>query len=304
MITGESDEPLPGTQPATKRMPAYQDERARRRKRRLKRVIAAEEKPRQHSWQPRKRVYHRTSSRSSRRKCKADDWNANNKSQLVQGWTASAGTKRVKAASEKARTKYQEAEALVASVADVLVNALEVEKVLREQTRTECTKVDSDYESKMTAAELHEVLRNVIDSVEKAWPPGAQSPIGLQEAVSVARATLMQTATRTSNSTHEKPKQDRKTNKVPKRRRIESLRADEGNKDFDDDSDGFTTSEDDATLSKDRSIKANRPSELAMMTGEDFERHFFGKQKPHAYTRHRAKTVDKHLTHRRQQIVA
>ena len=49
--------------------------------------------------------------------------------------------------------------------------------------------------------------RNAIDSVKKAWPPGAQKPIGLQEAVSVARATLMLTATRTSNSTHEKPKQ-------------------------------------------------------------------------------------------------
>ena len=27
----------------------------------------------------------------------------------------------------------------------------------------------------MTAAELHEILRNVLDSVEKAWPPGAQT---------------------------------------------------------------------------------------------------------------------------------
>ena len=95
--------------------------------------------------------------------------------------SASAATKRGTAAWEKARAKYQEAEALVTS-ADVLVSALEAENVLREEGRTECTKEDTDYESKMTAAELHEVLRSVIDSAEKAWPPGGQSPIGLQEA--------------------------------------------------------------------------------------------------------------------------
>ena len=123
--------------------------------------------------------------------------------------SASAATKRAKAAWEKARAKYQEAEAGVAAAADVLVNALEAEKVLREQARTECTKEDSGTENWMTAAELHEVLRNVLDSVEKAWPPGAQTTAGLQDAVSVARATLQ--ATRTGNSTHEKPqlKEDR-----------------------------------------------------------------------------------------------
>ena len=36
----------------------------------------------------------------------------------------------------------------------MLVSALEAEKVLWEQARTECTKEDSDCESKMTAAEL------------------------------------------------------------------------------------------------------------------------------------------------------
>ena len=72
--------------------------------------------------------------------------------------SASAATKRAKAAWEKARAKFQDAEALVASVADVLVNALKAEKVLRKQARTECTKEDSDCESKMAAAELHEVL--------------------------------------------------------------------------------------------------------------------------------------------------
>ena len=170
---------------------------------------------------------------------------------------------------ERPRTKYQEAEAGVAAAADTLVNALEAEKVLREQARTECTEKDSETENRMTAAELHEVLRNVLDSVEKAWPPGAQTTAGLQEAVSVARATVQ--ATRTGNSTHEKPQL--KMHKKQKRRRIESLKTDEGsNRDPDDVSDGFTTS------TVDRSIKLRKPSELTMMTGEDFERHFLGTQ--------------------------
>ena len=98
----------------------------------------------------------------------------------------------------------------------------------------------------------------------------------LQEAVSKARATLLQTATRTCNSTHEEPKQERKTVKVLKRRRIESMKTDEGsNQDFDDDSEGFTSSEDEAVLSKDRSTKESKPSVLATMTAEDFDRHFF-----------------------------
>ena len=46
----------------------------------------------------------------------------------------------------------------------------------------------------------------------------------------------------------------------------------------DDVSDGFTTSEDEAVLTVDRSIKLRIPSELMMMTGEDFERHFLGTQ--------------------------
>ena len=161
----------------------------------------------------------------------------------------------------------------------VLVNALEAEKAQREQARTECTKEDSETENWMTTGELHEVLRNVLDSVEKAWPPGAQTTAGLQEAVSVARATLQHTATRTGNITHEKPQQALKMHKNQKRRRIESLKMDEGsNKDLDDVSDGFTTSEDEAMLAMDRSIKLCKPSELTMMTGEDFERHFFGTQ--------------------------
>ena len=83
---------------------------------------------------------------------------------------------------------------------------------------------------------VHEALRNVLDSVEKAWPPGAQTTAGLQEAVSVARATLQ--ARRTGNSTHEKPQL--KMHKKQQRRRIESLKTDEGsNGDPDDVSDGF-----------------------------------------------------------------
>ena len=113
--------------------------------------------------------------------------------------SASAATK------VKARAKCQDAEAGVASAADVLVSAFEAEKVLREQALTECMKDDNETESRMTAAELHEVLRNVVDSVEKACPPGPQSPVGLQEAVSVARATVQQTATRTCHSTHQNP---------------------------------------------------------------------------------------------------
>ena len=76
--------------------------------------------------------------------------------------------------SEKAREKNQEAEALVASAADVLVSALEAEKAPREEARTECMEEESGYESKITAAELHEVLRNVIDSVVEGV--AAQSP--------------------------------------------------------------------------------------------------------------------------------
>ena len=59
-----------------------------------------------------------------------------------------------------------------------------------------------------------------------------------------------------ATSTHEKPKQERKTVKVLKRRRIEGMRStDEGrNKDFDD-NDGFTTSGVEAMLLKDRCIR-------------------------------------------------
>ena len=161
----------------------------------------------------------------------------------------------------------------------MLVNALETEQALREQARNECAKEDNETENRMTAAELHEILRNLIDSVEKAWPPGAQTTAELQETVSVGRATLIHTATRTGNSTREKPQQVNKMITMQKRRRIESLKTDEGsNRDPDDDSDGFTTSEDEAMPEKGMSIKQNKPSELATMTGEDFERHFFGTQ--------------------------
>ena len=142
------------------------DERASRRKRRQKRVIAAEESRGSTCGIPGSGSTTELHRRTRAGSAKADEWNAN--------------------------TKYQEAEALVASAADVLVSALEAEKVLREQARTERTMEDNDFESKMTAAELHEVLRNVIG--EGVEPPGAQSPIGLQEAVSVARATLAQTS--------------------------------------------------------------------------------------------------------------
>ena len=39
------------------------------------------------------------------------------------------------------------------------------EKVLREQARTEHTKEDNEIESRMSAAELHEILRKVVDNV-------------------------------------------------------------------------------------------------------------------------------------------
>ena len=131
--------------------------------------------------------------------------------------SASAATKRAKAAWERARAKYKEAEDGVAAAADVLVNTFEAEKALREQARTECTKEEAENEGRTTTAELHEVLRNVIDNVEKAWPRGAQSPVGLQEAVTAARATLQHSATRTSNnSTHEKPKPMQKSSQDSK----------------------------------------------------------------------------------------
>ena len=67
--------------------------------------------------------------------------------------------------------------------------------------------------------------------------------------------------------------------KKQKRRRIESLKTDEGSgRDPDDDSDGFTTSEDEMMPEKGMSIKLSKPSDFAAMTGEDFERHFFGTQ--------------------------
>ena len=164
-----------------------------------------------------------------------------------------------------------EAEALVTSAADVLVNALEAEKVLREEARTECTKEHNDW-SKMTAAELHELLRNVSDSVEKPWPPGAQSPIEPSAPSSHADADGDKDKQQRAREAETGPQDEQGT-----QGRIESLKMDAGsNKDFDDDSDGFTTSENEAMLSKDRSIKTNKSSELAMMTGEDFERHLFG----------------------------
>ena len=88
----------------------------------------------------------------------------------------------------------------------------------------------------------------------------AQSPVGLQEAVTAARATLQQTATGTRNSTHESRSRNARR-RYPSAGGSESMRStdDGSNKDFDDDSGGFTTS-----------------SVLATMTGEDFERHFFG----------------------------
>ena len=57
------------------------------------------------------------------------------------------------AAWEKARAKYQEAEAGVAAAADTLDNTLEADKVLREQARTECVKEDNETENRMTAVE-------------------------------------------------------------------------------------------------------------------------------------------------------
>ena len=300
MITGQADGPLPGTQPAPKRAPAVPASTSGREgksessqvKQAEAALVAAQE-----AGLPQNFIDELAQEVQCRR--------VERKQQKPIGArldSASAATKRAKGAWETARAKHQEAEALVASAAGVLVSAREAEKVLWEKARTECTKEHNDYENKTTAAELHEVLRNVIDSAEKAWPSGAQSLIGLQEAVSVGRATLTQTGTWTSNSAHEKPKQDRQTNKVPKRRRIESLKTDEGsNKEFDDDSAGFTTSEDEEMLSKHSKHQDEQTARACHDDREDFERHFLGAQQARAYTPHPAKTAEKHPTRRRQQ---
>ena len=208
MIAGETDVALPGTQPAPKRAPTSSerttggsgtgDHLA------LKKAEAALTAA-QEADLPQSFIDELAQEVQSRRKEREQQ-----KPIGARLDSASAATKRAKASWEKARTKFQEAEAGVAAAADVLVNALEMERTLREQARNECTKEDNETENRMTAAELHEVLRNVIDSVEKAWPPGAQTTAGLQEAVAVARATLQHTATRTGNSTHEKPQQAQK----------------------------------------------------------------------------------------------
>ena len=69
-----------------------------------------------------------------------------------------------------AREKYLEAEAGMA--VDLLVKALEGERELREQARIESTQKEGDGAERERdyAAEIQEVLRNVIDSVEKSWP--------------------------------------------------------------------------------------------------------------------------------------
>ena len=162
--------------------------------------------------------------------------------------------------------------------------------MLREQARTECMKEDSDYESKMTAAELHEVLRNVIDSVQKACP-GAQSPVGLQEAVSVARATLLQgQATARTRKPDAGPQDEQglqaQEDREPEdgrgqqqgRRRRQRWIHDLGGR---------------GDARKGQNIRANKPSKLAMMTGEDFERHLFGTLRPHAYTPSPSKSKDR-----------
>ena len=277
VIAGESDEILPGTQPAPKRAPTHSERTTSASGtgdfsalRKAEAALTAA----QEADLPQSFIDELAQEVQSRRKEREQQ-----KPIGARLDSASAATKRAKAAWEKARTKYQEAEAGVAAAADVLVNALQTERALREQARSECTKEDTENANRMTAAELHEVLRNVIDSVEKAWPPGAQAAAGLQEAVSVARATLQQTATKTSNSTHEKPQQTHKAIKKQKRRRIESLNTDEGSiRDIKDDSDGFTTSEDEEMMEKSTCIKTNKPAELASMSGEDFERHLLGTQ--------------------------
>ena len=277
MIVGESDVALPGTQPAPKRAPTSSerttggsgtgDHLA------LKKAEAALTAA-QEADLPQSFIDELAQEVQSRRKEREQQ-----KPIGARLDSASAATKRAKASWEKARTKFQEAEAGVAAAADGLVNALETERTLWEQARNECTKEDNETENRMTAAELHEVLRNVIDSVEKAWPPGTQTTAGLQEAVAVARATLQHTATRTCNSTHAKPQQAQKTIKKQKRRRIESLKTDEGSgRDPDDDCDSLTSSEDEMMPEKGMSIILNKPSDFASMTGEDFERHFFGTQ--------------------------
>ena len=170
VIAGESDELLPSTQPTPKRMPAYQTSTTaggsgiKSESSPLKKVEAALEAATE-AGLPQNFTDELAQEVQSRRLERVQQ-----KPICARLDSSSAATKRAKAVWEKARAKYQETEALVAPAADVLVNALEAEKVLREQARTECTKEDSDYEGKMTAVEPHEVLRNVIDSVEKAWP--------------------------------------------------------------------------------------------------------------------------------------
>ena len=114
-------------------------------------------KPKQHSPQHKMQTSHTVSSTKSPRRSRAE--REQKKTIGARLNSASAATKRAKAALEKARAKCQEAEASVAAAADTLVNALEAEK----QARTECVKEDNETENRMTAAELHEVLRNVLE---------------------------------------------------------------------------------------------------------------------------------------------
>ena len=165
----------------------------------------------------------------------------------------------------------------------MLVSALEAEKVLREQARTECTKEDNDFESKMTAAELHEVLRNVIDSVEKACPePDRASGTSVRSKSHAGPDKRQGQATART----EKPKPDRKTNKGSQ------AQEDREPKDGGVQSPGLRRRQrwlhdlgrrSDA-LQRKGSIRTNKPLELAMVTGEDFDRHFSSEHSEHMRT--------------------
>ena len=157
VVAGDTEEPLPGTQPAPKRAP-FNSSRAA--------------------------GGGGSADHAALKKAEAavEGKNANRKNQLVQGWTQPPQQQNVpRQPWEKARAKYQEAEAGVGAAADVLVNTLETERALWEQARTECTKEDSETENRMTAAELHEVLRNVLDSVEKVCRPEARPQLGFKK---------------------------------------------------------------------------------------------------------------------------
>ena len=184
--------------------------------------------------------------------------NANSKNRLVQDWTQlPQQRKRAKAAWERARTKYQAAEVGVAAAADILVSAPEAEKGASGTTHRVHEAGHRDREQEDgggTARGAPQRDRQCREGV------AARSDRSKSHAATNSDKDMQQHAREAEAGTRE-------TLKVPKRRRIESMRSTDGgsNEDFDDDNDGVTTSEDEAMPPKD-----SNPSVLATTTGEDF----------------------------------